>query len=96
MSSIIPELGDNLSRYREQKQEITNHKTLLPEPATKMRISGVRSGGQEKRDTFAIDPQERGRQLPLFENIALKKPGCRSLVVGLACDIMICRGIRGR
>ena len=42
-----------------------------------------------------MDPQERGR-LPLFENTALEEPGRRSLVVGLACDIVICGGVRRR
>ena len=48
-----------------------------------------------KKRTFAMDPQERGR-LPLFENTALEEPGRCSLVVGLACEIMICGGIRRR
>jgi hypothetical protein len=42
-----------------------------------------------------MDPQERRRRLPLFENTALEKPGRRSFVVGLACNIVICGGIRG-
>jgi hypothetical protein len=40
-----------------------------------------------------MDPQER-RPLPLFEYIALEEPGCCSLVVSLACYIVVCRGIR--
>jgi hypothetical protein len=95
MSSTIPELGDNLSGCRQQYQTITYHKTLLPEPATKMGISGVCSG-EEKEGTFSVDPQERRRHLPLFENATLEKPGSCSIVMGLACNIMICRGIRGR
>ena len=53
------------------------------------------SNGEEKKRTFAMDPQER-RGLPLFENTALEEPGRRSVVVGLACDVMICGGIRRR
>ena len=53
------------------------------------------SNGEEKERTFAMDPQKR-RRLPLFENTALEEPGRRSLVVGLTCDVMICRGIRRR
>ena len=43
-----------------------------------------------------MDPQKGRRRLPLFENTALEKPGCCSVVVGLACNIMISRGIRRR
>ena len=50
MSSIIPELGDNLSEYRQQSQEITNHRTLLPEPATNMGVSGC--GVMERKRTY--------------------------------------------
>ena len=68
---------------------------LLPEPATNMGVSGVWSHVEEREHTFAVDPQER-RGLPLFENIALKEPGRCSVVVGLACDVMIYGGIRRR
>src|SRR6266852_2313129 len=48
LTSITPELGDGVSRRRRQYQKITNHNTLLPEPATR---TGVRetssSGGKE-------------------------------------------------
>src|SRR6267154_3052665 len=45
MSSIIPELGDDLSRCRQQYQKITNHKTLLPDPATRTGVRVVSSSG---------------------------------------------------
>jgi hypothetical protein len=76
--------------------EITNHITLLPDPATK---SGVRKEGSKrvkKEHTFAMDPQERRRPLPLFEYTALEKPRRGSFVVSLACDVMVRRAIRGR
>jgi hypothetical protein len=72
--------------------EITNHRTLLPEPATDGNQWDVRKK-RGKEGTFAMDPQER-RRLPLFVNTTLEKPGGCSFVVGLACDIMICGGIR--
>ena len=46
--------------------------------------------------TFAMDPQQRWRRFPLFENTALEEPGRCSLVVCLARDIMVCGGIWGR
>ena len=61
---------------------------LLPEPATDMGVNWVGSNEEVKKRTFAMDPQESGR-LPLFENTALEEPGRCSIVVGLACDIMI-------
>jgi hypothetical protein len=69
---------------------------LLPEPATKMGVSGVWRSREEKEGTFAVDPQERRGRLPLFKNTALEEPGRCSLVVNLACDIMIYGGIRRR
>ena len=79
--------------------------TPQPEPATNIGVSGVRSN-DEKEHTFAMDPQERrvsslvdpwkssGRELPLFKDTALEEPGRCSVVVGLACDVMIYGGIR--
>jgi hypothetical protein len=49
MSSIIPELGKSLSKWRRQKKEITNHRTLLPEPAAKMGVSGLEEAEREKK-----------------------------------------------
>jgi hypothetical protein len=63
---------------------------LFPESATKMGVTRVWDSREKKGRTFAVDPQERRRRLPLFENTTLEKPGRCSLVVGLACDIMIC------
>jgi hypothetical protein len=54
-----------------------------------MGVSWAWSNVEEKERTFAVDPQER-RGLPLFENTALEEPGRCSLMVGLACDIMVC------
>jgi hypothetical protein len=34
ISSIIPELRDDLSHCRQQYMKITNHNTLFPDPAT--------------------------------------------------------------
>jgi hypothetical protein len=61
--------------------------------------TGVRGGWisrKGKERTFAMDPQERRRLLPLFEYTALEEPGCCSLVVSLACYIVVCRGVRRR
>jgi hypothetical protein len=44
--------------------------------------------------TFAMDPQERRGPLPFFKYATLEEPRCCSLVVSLACNIMIRRGIR--
>jgi hypothetical protein len=59
MSSIIPELGNYLSECRKQQQEITNHRMLLPEPATNMGVSGEWSRREEMGHTFTMNPQER-------------------------------------
>ena len=74
----------------------TNHRTLLPEPATNIRVGGVWCSGEQMGRTFAMDPQERRGRFPLFENTALEEPGRCSLVVCLSCDIMVCRRIRRR
>ena len=58
MSSIIAELSNNLSECGQQWQETTNHRTLLPEPAINMGVSGVESNGEETELTFAMYPQE--------------------------------------
>jgi hypothetical protein len=59
-------------------------------------VREARSSRRGKKRTFAMDPQEGRGPLPLFEYTALEKPGCRSLVVSLACNIMVRRGIGGR
>jgi hypothetical protein len=56
-------------------------------------VRGARSSRKGKERTFAMEPQERRRSLPLFEYTALEEPGCCSLVVSLACKIMVRRGI---
>ena len=52
-------------------------------------VSGMLCGGEEKGRTFAMDPQERRRLLPLFEDTPLEEPRRSSLVVGLARNILI-------
>jgi len=57
MSSIIPELGDDLSRCRQQYQKITNHNTLLPDPATR---TGVReTSGSEGEGSYVCRESTR-------------------------------------
>jgi hypothetical protein len=58
-------------------------------------VRGAQSSRKVKEHTFAVDPQERRRLLPLFEYTTSEEPGCCSLVVSLACCIMIGRGVRG-
>ena len=44
MSSITPELGGDLSRRcRQQYEKITNHNTLLPDPATRTTFREISS-----------------------------------------------------
>ena len=45
ISSIIPELGNNLSKRRQQEQRRTNQSTFLPEPAMKgvSKVGGMKS-----------------------------------------------------
>jgi hypothetical protein len=60
----------------------------------KMGVRGARSSRTGKGRTFPVDPQERRRLLPLFEYTSLEEPRCGSLVVSLACYIVVGRGVR--
>ena len=46
----------------------------------------------EMKRTLSVDPQEGTRRLPFNDNLALKEPRCRSVVLGLSCSDVI----RGR
>ena len=68
--------------------------TLLPEPAT---IQGAVRGSQVAKrigQTFSVDPKKRTCRLPFLKDVALEKPGCCCLVMSIACDIVVRRGIR--
>jgi len=43
----------------------------------------------EQVRTFAMNPKERTCCLPILEDASLKKPGCGSLVVSTARNIMV-------
>ena len=43
-----------------------------------------------------MDPQERTGRHPVFEFFALKEPLGRPLIMGLACNVVICGGVRRR
>ena len=90
-----PRTGQTSECMRTKTVEMTNHRTLLPDPATRRESEGHRVIEGKER-TFAMDPQERRRSLPLFEYTALEEPRCCSLVVSLACYIVVGRGVRRR
>lgn len=78
MSSITPELGGDLSRRRKQQyQKITNHNTLLPDPATRTGVREVSSsvgkepyvchGSTEEKETVSTPQRYRpGKTRMLF------------------------------
>ena len=39
--------------------------------------------------TFTVDPKERSCCLPLLKDASLEEPGCGSLVVGTARNVMV-------
>ena len=51
---------------------------------------------ERRKHTFAVYPQERRTRPPHLEDTAFEEPTSSSLVVSLARDVVIYRGIRGR
>ena len=70
---------------------------LFPDPAS-MQIGYYHFLSNKRREepTFSMDPQERTDRYPVLEFLALKEPRGRSLLVGLACNVVICRWVRWR
>ena len=65
---------------------------LLPEPAKKEDAFRAYLGEMGQVRTFSVNPKERTCCLPLLKDAPFKEPGCGSLVVSTACNVMV----RGR
>ena len=68
-----------------------NQRTLFPEPAIETREDqGLTYGKGQRQRTFSVYPQEGVSGLPLTEYTALVKPLRCPIVMGFACNVMVC------
>ena len=97
MSWMMEELKENKLR-REERQGKTNQMTLLPEPAKRIGVykTSLPEIITKTKLTFSVYPQEGTCRLPLDDNLALKEPRCRSVVLSFLCNVVICGRIGGR
>src|SRR6266702_567008 len=71
-------------------------KDALPGPRYANRRPSGLSRKREEEHTFSMDPQERSNRQPVLEFLASKKPRGRSIIVGLARNVVICGRVRRR
>lgn len=89
---MIAELHDYVSpAKRKVIGKETNQIILLPEPAMQLEMDGKNRWYAEREEgpTFSVYPQERAGGFPLIENCATKEPLSGSLVLSVACNVVI-------
>ena len=69
---------------------MTNQRMLFPDPATQIGNHQFPNVKRQEELTFSMDPQERSGRHPVIEYVASKEPRGRSLMLGLACIVLIC------
>ena len=69
---------------------------LFPDPAVQVGDGQISIRKRKEGPTFSMNPQERADRHPVFERLALKEPRGRSLLVGLARNVVIRGRVRRR
>ena len=90
---MIVELEKDKLSFDKKSKAYTNHRMLLPEPATYKMPSRDDEERAGQARTFSMDPEKRRCRFPFIIYAALKEPGCGSFVMSTTCNVMVRGGI---
>ena len=92
IAELIEDIGHKFM-YTETDNRMTDQRMLFPEPAKRGAIRR-HVNSTSYAQTFAMEPQQGALRLPFLIDVLVENPHCGSLVLRVARDVVICRGIR--